>query len=402
MHYGIIAVTHDGQLYVRTVITIMRINMMCSQKGISKSLMFVRDTEEDIRRGMETESKRCDRILFLDYGVICEDDETLEKFIAKELNGGQVMPAVKEGVNWDKFREKVLTGIKEPLSQMGLEFDTEVDEEGRVKKTEPKMWALDVASIRDHLLTLPLSRKGMFEELMFRGVNIECYQQAKVMVVYPHECIGNIMALSRTSQQDPFMAEGVFEEFKEKLENLNSTSKLSTIDPMNIEEMSSLYFLRSEDNVLALDSTWKQLFLMVQWVRSIVVIESDKNKASQLERLQKKHGVQFEIQTEVLASRPLYRKETTMELTTEETEWEQETIQWKDLGRPITTIWSTASSVMLLYYLLKDQPECLSEVKRVVMEPVLSLEYRRDILDTIKAAGFGLKAVHNKIQVWDR
>ena len=79
------------------------------------------------REGLGKYVEKGNPVLFLDYGTSL-DEETLET-IVKNQDSFLVFPAPLEGVDWELFRKKTLSGSKEPVSQRALRFD--VDEIGR-------------------------------------------------------------------------------------------------------------------------------------------------------------------------------------------------------------------------------------------------------------------------------
>ena len=61
--------------------------------------------------------------------------------------GCLVFPGVKEGIDWGMFKQKVDDKVDEPVSQMGLHFDTQVgnkikDDFYSVVSTSAKCWVV--------------------------------------------------------------------------------------------------------------------------------------------------------------------------------------------------------------------------------------------------------------------
>lgn len=164
-------------------------------------LSYVKDDHFEIQSIINKTMKNVDRLCFLDYSVFIDED-CVEKLFGKFPGGysGMVLPAVKEGVNWDMFREKIIKGSDESVSQMGLEFDTEVDRPidddlWNVKTTSPKVWIVDTKAAIKALrtkkgegITFPLRREEFFSK-----IKICAYVKAKVVVTYTHECLSNIL-----------------------------------------------------------------------------------------------------------------------------------------------------------------------------------------------------------------
>ncbi len=145
--------------------------------------------------------KNFDRVFFIDYSAYV-DDETIKKVFSKFPNGysGFVAPAVKEGINWDMFKSKALDGSTEPIEQMGLDFDTEVDRKidddfWTVKITSPRVWVIDtkstikaIRSKKGDGVTFPVNRDEIFNK-----IKICAFVKARVILTYTHECLSNII-----------------------------------------------------------------------------------------------------------------------------------------------------------------------------------------------------------------
>ena len=130
------------------------------------------------------------------------DDDSLIKLLGPIPKGyqGIVCPAVTEGIDWDMFRKKVKDGEDEPVSQMGLNFDTDVEKRiddnfWTIKSTTPKVWVIDckaaIKSLRDRKgegLKIPTQIQDLFTKL-----KVCAFVKARVLVTYTHECLGNIL-----------------------------------------------------------------------------------------------------------------------------------------------------------------------------------------------------------------
>jgi hypothetical protein len=145
---------------------------------------------------------RCDRIFFIDFGINVDGDSIKQVFEDHEGIGALVFPGVKEGIDWGLFRHKVKAGSTEPVSQMGLNFDTEVGKKisndiYSVVNTEAKSWVMFSKNIiknsKDKKGNVNLHVK-IFEKLKERGVKIYAFTAAKLVMTYPHECISNILS----------------------------------------------------------------------------------------------------------------------------------------------------------------------------------------------------------------
>jgi hypothetical protein len=156
--------------------------------------------------------KHCDRLVWIDYSIHV-DSSSLPKLFEKLVQGYQclVFPCVNPGIDWDLFKKKVRSSSQEPVSQMGLEFDTKVGKSiGEnlhiVIETDPKCWAVDtkqlMRSLRDkkgESIIIPSKVSEMFKKFIDREVKMYAYTAAELTTVYPHECLGNILEAAGVS-----------------------------------------------------------------------------------------------------------------------------------------------------------------------------------------------------------
>ena len=177
------------------------------QHGDQVILSYVNDDHFDIQNTINKKIKNVDRLCFIDYSVFIDED-SISKLFGKFPNGynGMVLPAVKEGINWDMFREKITNGSDETVSQMGMEFDTEVDKRidddmWSVISTKPRVWIVDTKAAIKALRTkkgegvsFPLRREDFLNK-----IKICAFVKAKVVLTYTHECFSNILESSEVS-----------------------------------------------------------------------------------------------------------------------------------------------------------------------------------------------------------
>ncbi len=206
MQLTTVIVTRNVSVSVKTLHTLLKLNIICMQKNIANELVFVRDDPFEKYDVLTKKLKHCDRLLWIEYSLFV-DEASLIKMIDPFPKGYQciVMPCVTEGINWEMFKKKVRDGSTEPESQMGLEFDTEVetkiaDDIYTVSKTNPRAWALDakqvLRSFRDkkgESIKIPVRVSEMFEKFKERGVRVCAFTDANLVATYPHECLGNIL-----------------------------------------------------------------------------------------------------------------------------------------------------------------------------------------------------------------
>lgn len=195
----ICAVTRNKSISATTLHTMMNIHMMCMMKGNHLDISFVND-----RAGLPKLIKSGERIVWMEYGTNL-DDKSIHKALEPFDKGVQVMvfPAVKEGINWDRFARRTKEGTTEAACQRGLEFDTEVgkklaDSLYEVKSTTARVWAMDSKPVDKKIrgdkipVKLPLD-ETMFSVLQGLGIKVGAVTSATVICHFVHECLGNIL-----------------------------------------------------------------------------------------------------------------------------------------------------------------------------------------------------------------
>ena len=206
MQLTTVIVTRNVSISVKTLHTLLKLNIICIQKNIANELVFVRDDPFERHDIFMKKLKHCERLLWIDYSLFV-DEGSLLKMVGQFPKGfsAMVAPCVTEGINWDLFKKKVRDGSTEPKSQMGLDFDTEVSnkiEDGihLVTKTNPKAWAIDCKQVirafkdkKGESVKIPTRVGEMFEKFRERGVKVCAFTDANLIATYPHECLGNIL-----------------------------------------------------------------------------------------------------------------------------------------------------------------------------------------------------------------
>ena len=198
-----ILVTRSKSCHVKTLHAVLRLNIRCIQKKVDNSIVFVNDDPFEKAEVVQRHMKTCDRLIFIDFGIGI-DDESLEQFFEKhESVGCIVFPGVKEGIDWQLFRDKVTNGSSEPVSQMGLNFDTVVGKAVskniyKVESTEAKVWVMNTKNV---LKDIKKEKKtgawkigpNVIESLLQQGIKIYAFTAAKLTMTYTHECVSNIL-----------------------------------------------------------------------------------------------------------------------------------------------------------------------------------------------------------------
>lgn len=180
----------------------MNIHMLCMMKGHHLDIAFVAD-----KSGLPKLIKSGERIIWFEYGTNL-DEKSLHKALEPFEKGVQVLvfPAVKEGINWDKFSKKTREGSMEPAHQRGLDFDTDVGRKlgeslYEVENTTARVWAMDARPVDKKIrgdkvpVKLPLD-ETMLSTLQKLGIKIGACTSAVVICHFVHECLGNILETS--------------------------------------------------------------------------------------------------------------------------------------------------------------------------------------------------------------
>ena len=200
MNIVTLLVTRSKSCHVKTLHSVLRLNIRCIQKNVKNEIAYVDDDPykkaEVIQRYMKTH----DRIIFIDFGIGVDDGSLDQCFEKHEGVGCLVFPGVKEGIDWDMFKQKVKDGIDEPASQMGLHFDTEVGKKVgkdiyQVTKTDARAWMMNVKNVSKTLQKHKDQKVSpkMFEKFSQQGVRVCAFTASKLTMTYTHECVSNIL-----------------------------------------------------------------------------------------------------------------------------------------------------------------------------------------------------------------
>lgn len=199
MQLTTIVVTRNKAAGVKTLHTLLKLNILCLENNVHNRIMFSNDDAATRKSVLLKHLKTSDRILWIDYGIFVDED-SLRQVVGQQWESwhGVVFPCVKDGIDWDMFRKK--KDSQEALSQKGLHFDTEVskrvkDDFYAITHTDPKCFCIDTKHFlknlkKDHV---PMNHGDMFAELSQTKFKTVAYTNAKLIVTYPHECLGNIL-----------------------------------------------------------------------------------------------------------------------------------------------------------------------------------------------------------------
>jgi hypothetical protein len=194
--------TRSKSCSVKTLHTILKLNIKCLENNVQNEIVYVNDDPFAKIEMIQKCLARCDRIFFVDFGINVDDESIKQIFANHDGIGVLVFPGVKEGIDWGLFKHKVREDSGEPVSQMGLNFDTDVGKKMSkdiytVTNTHARSWVMFSKNImknaKDKKGNFSLHVK-MFEKLKEQGVKICAFTAAKLTMTYPHECISNILS----------------------------------------------------------------------------------------------------------------------------------------------------------------------------------------------------------------
>jgi hypothetical protein len=194
--------TRSKSCSVKTLHTILKLNIKCLENNVQNEIVYVNDDPFEKIEMIQKCLQRCDRIFFVDFGINVDEESIKQIFANHDGIGVLVFPGVKEGIDWGLFKHKVREGSTEPVSQMGLNFDTDVGKKiskdiYTVTNTRARSWVMFSKNImknaKDKKGNFSLHVK-MFEKLKEQGVKIYAFTAAKLTMTYPHECISNILS----------------------------------------------------------------------------------------------------------------------------------------------------------------------------------------------------------------
>lgn len=196
MKFCTLITTRSKSCSVKTLHTILRMNIRCIQHSHQNEILYVNDDPFEKADMIMQCLKKCDRLLFIDFGVNVDDGSIKQMFEPLENTSVLVFPGVSEGIDWKLFRKKIEEGSTEPVSQMGLHFDTELAQKAqtdiyKVKKTKAKAWVMIPNNMSKK--TKKIYAANMFDKLLEEGNKIYAFTASKLTMTYSHECISNIL-----------------------------------------------------------------------------------------------------------------------------------------------------------------------------------------------------------------
>lgn len=196
----VLAVTRNKSIAVTTLHSLMTIQMHAAHRGVHAETVFVEGLS-----ALPKYIKTGERLVWFDYGTNLDNDSIPRLFAPMEKDVRVVVfPAVTEGVDWDMFKKKTVTGSTEPIYQRGLNFDTDVSKKivgtdvWDVDKTSARVWVMDSNHVNKKLKSVSKnvsceSYESLFQQLKTLGIRIAALPSAVVVRHFTHECLGNIL-----------------------------------------------------------------------------------------------------------------------------------------------------------------------------------------------------------------
>jgi hypothetical protein len=195
-----ILVTRSKSCHVKTLHAVLRLNIRCLQKKVDNQIAYVDDDPHKKSELVEKYMKTHDRIFFIDFGIGVDDASLDQVLETHEGAGCLVFPGVKEGIDWGMFKDKIQNETDEPVSQMGLHFDTIVGNAvskdiRKVDSTNAKVWIMNTKNVMKTLQKSKDSKVSpkMFEKFLRQNVRVYAFTAAKLTMTYTHECVSNIL-----------------------------------------------------------------------------------------------------------------------------------------------------------------------------------------------------------------
>ena len=206
----VVLVSKNKSIYVKTLHSILGIESLCHQVGLQLDITFINDDPIAKMDLLKKKLKIADRIFWVEYGVSVNKDTLVNSVIKYDNHDGLVFPVVKEGIDWDMFKQKCINNSNEPATQMGLTFDTDVSNKiinkdrnlYEVTKTDPYCWVLDCKRAMKKLVDKGNKKKNFvfpptigefFKKCIDKNVKLVAAVDSITYNHFTHECVGNIM-----------------------------------------------------------------------------------------------------------------------------------------------------------------------------------------------------------------
>ena len=124
MKLSTIIVKRSEAVHVKTLHTVLKLNLKCIQKGsVQNEVAYVNDYSHDKIAEIQEQLKRSDRILFIDFGISMDEGSIDQVLQLADGVGCLVFPGVKEGIDWEMFKQKVMDKISRVFNQVTIHPD---------------------------------------------------------------------------------------------------------------------------------------------------------------------------------------------------------------------------------------------------------------------------------------
>ena len=100
-----ILVTRSKACHVKTLHSVLKLNIRCIQNNFQNEIIYVEDDPYKKAETVQMCMKMCERIIFIDFGIGVDDLSLDQCFEKHEHVGCLVFPGVKEGIDWENVQE---------------------------------------------------------------------------------------------------------------------------------------------------------------------------------------------------------------------------------------------------------------------------------------------------------
>lgn len=99
MQLTTVVITRNLSISVKTMHSLLRLNVICMQKNIANELIFIKDDPAEKLDTILKKAKHCDRLIWIEYSIHV-DENSLHMATEKFINNCQmlVFPCVTEGM----------------------------------------------------------------------------------------------------------------------------------------------------------------------------------------------------------------------------------------------------------------------------------------------------------------
>ena len=106
MKFCTIITTRSKSCSVKTLHTILKMNIHCIQGSHQNEILYVNDDPFEKANMIKNCISKCDRIFFIDFGINVDDESIKQLFQPHDNTSVLVFPGVVDGIDWDLFKRK--------------------------------------------------------------------------------------------------------------------------------------------------------------------------------------------------------------------------------------------------------------------------------------------------------